>query len=137
MNTTVHKDTVHKAADAKAETAKTGETKVETKTAPAKDEPKEVGAIVNPGDAGYEAQALPDIGGYVNIAERFKDDKDYAAKAEADDTLPQATVDEMSAGREALERRNGTGKRRLDDVDAADIRTQRRERGEDGPAGKK
>ena len=136
MNTTAHKDTAHKAADAKTETVKTGEAKIETKTVPAKDEPKEVGAIVNPGDAGYEAQALPDVGGYVNIAERFQDDKDFAEQALEDDNLPQATVDEMSAGREALGRRNGTGKRRLDDADAADIRTQRRERGE-APAGNK
>lgn len=140
MNTTPHKDKdAPKTSDAKAHEVKTADAKI-TEAAPkdeAKDEAKEVGAIVNVGDPGYAAQALPDTGGYVNIAERIKDDKDFADRAVESDNLPQATVDEMSAGRDALDRRNGTGKRRLDDADAADIRTQRRERGEAGSAGSK
>ena len=136
MNTTPHKDKdAPKTSDAKAHEVKTADAKT-TEAAP-KDEAKEVGAIVNVGDPGYAAQALPDTGGYVNIAERIKDDKDFADRAVESDNLPQATMDEMSAGRDALDRRNGTGKRRLDDADAADIRTQRRERGEAGSAGDK
>lgn len=136
MNTTPHKDKdALKTSDAKAHEVKTADAKI-TEAAP-KDEAKEVGAIVNVGDPGYAAQALPDTGGYVNIAERIKDDKDFADRAVESDNLPQATMDEMSAGRDALDRRNGTGKRRLDDADAADIRTQRRERGEAGSAGDK
>ena len=144
MNTTAHKDKdAPKISDAKAHEMKTANVKT-AEAAPkdeakdeAKGETKEVGAVVNVGDPGYAAQALPDTGGYVNIAERIKDDKDFAEQALEDDNLPQATMDEMSAGRDALDRRNGTGKRRLDDADAADIRTQRRERGEAGSAGDK
>lgn len=119
-----------KTAEAKPVEAKATDqqTTVRPKEAQAKDDPKD-----DPGPA----QLLPDTGGYVNIAERSKGDEYFAEQALEDDILPQATVDEMSAGRAALERRNGTGKRRLDDSDAADIRNQRRERGEAGTAGNK
>ena len=82
-----------------------------------KEPPTEVGAVVNPDDPGYKAQLAPDTGGYVNIAERAQDDAKWAEKAEKDGTLPQSTLDEIEAGREALERRNGKGRK----LDAADV----------------
>lgn len=137
MNTTTNKDKDDvKTAEAKtaaeqaaASRAKEAQAKDAAKD---KDEPKEVGAIVNVGDEGYKNQLAPDTGGYINIAERAQDDKRFADQADEDGTIPPGTLDEMQAGRDALDRRNGGGKRRrLDDADAADIRTQRRERGED------
>lgn len=86
------------------------------------------GAVVNPGDEGYKAQVAPDVGGFVNIAES---DKDFAAHAVEDDTLPQQTLDEIEAGKAALERRNGGRKRKLDDADVADIRNADRAAGKE------
>ncbi len=81
----------------------------------------EHGAVTNPGDPGYEQKVVRDAGGYVNVAEQAQGDRRFAERAERDGSVPRSTADEMEAGRKALERRHGTG-RKLDAADADEIR---------------